>query len=152
MTFWPMLSWPDIFNFLIFCPSELGSKDLSDYKNSKEYSNYKSGWFQEINKYCIIRTECRKSHSIKDLFHKHWIILEKTAKITTCHCMAVMGETCNHVASAMYCVEAAVQISLTNPVCRSNANEWLLNRETTEPKKIKDLDFSWKDFGQKGKK
>ena len=57
-------------------------------------------------------------------------------------CTAVMGETYNHVASAMYRVEAAVRISLTNPVCRSNANEWLLNRETTEPKKIKDLDFS----------
>ena len=42
MAFWPMLSYPDIFNFLMFYPSELGSKDLSDYKNSKSYSYYKS--------------------------------------------------------------------------------------------------------------
>ena len=48
MTFWPMLSYPDIFNFLIFYPSELGSKDLSDYKNSKAYSYYKSGWLQPL--------------------------------------------------------------------------------------------------------
>ena len=32
MAFWPVLSYPDIFNFLMFFPSELGSKDLSDYK------------------------------------------------------------------------------------------------------------------------
>ena len=30
MVFWPILSYPEIFNFLIFCPSELGSKDLTE--------------------------------------------------------------------------------------------------------------------------
>ena len=81
MAFWPMLSYPDIFNFLMFYPSELGSKDLSDYKNSKAYSYYKSGWLQPLqyhnlsgSKYCIIRGECRKSQSIKDSFHKPWIM------------------------------------------------------------------------------
>ena len=66
--------------------------------------------------------------------------------------MARMGEICNHVAAAMYRVEAAVRIGLTNPSCTSNANEWLPNRRTIEPKKIKDLDFSREDFGQRGKK
>ena len=42
MTFWPMPSYPNIFNFLMFYPSELGSKDHSDYKNNKAYSYYKS--------------------------------------------------------------------------------------------------------------
>ena len=57
-------------------------------------------------------------------------------------CMAGTGETYNHVAAAMYRVEAAVQIGLTNPTCTSNANEYLQIRKTIEPKKIKDLDFS----------
>ena len=77
MTFWPMLSQPDIFKFLMFYTSELGSKDFRDYKNSKAYSYYKSGWLQSSqyrnlsgSKYCIIRGECRKSQSIKDPFHK----------------------------------------------------------------------------------
>ena len=30
MVFWPMLSYPDTFNFLMFYHSELGTKDLSD--------------------------------------------------------------------------------------------------------------------------
>ena len=66
--------------------------------------------------------------------------------------MARMKETCNHVAAAMYRVEAAVRIGLTNTVCTSNAKVWLPNGKTIEPKKIKDLNFSGEDFGQKGKR
>ena len=154
----------------MFCLSELGSKDLSDYKNSKAYSSYKSGWLQHLqyhnlsgSKYCIIKGECRKSQSIKDLPHKLWI-LKKTAKIRTCHCTCMatlrclinggetlinfsinffnpsfiltppvyqapksIRETYNWVAAAMYRVEAAVRIGLTNPACTSNTNEWLPN-------------------------
>ena len=58
--------------------------------------------------------------------------------------------TCNHVVVAMYRVEAAVGIGLTIPACTSNANEWLPNRKTIEPRKIKDLGFSQEDFGQRG--
>ena len=68
----------------MFYPSELGSKDLSDYKNSKSYSYYKSGWLHPLqyhnlsgSKYCIIREERNRSHSTKDPFQKLWIILEK---------------------------------------------------------------------------
>ena len=43
MKFWAMFLYPDIFNYLTSFPSELGSKDLNDYKNSKAYSYHKSG-------------------------------------------------------------------------------------------------------------
>ena len=61
ITFWPMLLYPDIFNYLMFYPTELGSKDLNDYKNSKAYSYYKTGWLKPLlyhdltgSKYCIL--------------------------------------------------------------------------------------------------
>ena len=63
--------------------------------------------------------------------------------------MAGMGETRNHVGAGMYRVEAAVRIGLTNPACISDANEWLPNRRTIELKKLKDLDFTRKNFGQR---
>ena len=63
-----------------------------------------------------------------------------------------MGETCNHVAVVMYRVEILVRIARNNPPCTSNANESLPNKNIIEPKKIKDLDFSRKDFGQRRKK
>ena len=111
MKFWAMFLYPDIFNYLTSFPSELGSKDLNDYKNSKAYSYPKSGWLQPPvyhnltgSNVCILKGECRKSQSVNDPFNKLWIILEKSVKIRSCHCtcMAGMGETCNHVAAAMF--------------------------------------------------
>ena len=104
MKFWPMVLYPDIFNYLMFFPSELGSKDLNDYKNSKAYSYYKSGWLGQLwyhcidgsGKFCVLKTDCTKSQSIRDTNHKLWIVIEKkSAHIRSCHCtcMAGMSET-----------------------------------------------------------
>lgn len=162
MKFWPMILYPDIFNYLMFFPSELGSKDLNDYKNSKAYSYYKSGWLQPLlfhnlsgSKFCIFKGECRRSQSLNEPFHKLWLIIEKTSKIRSAHCtcMAGMGETCNHVAAAMFHIEAAVRTGLTNPSCTSSANEWLPCRKNVEqPLKLKDINFSREDFAERGKK
>ena len=46
MKFWLMLLYPDTFNYLIFFPSEIGSKGLNDYRISKVNSYQKSGWLQ----------------------------------------------------------------------------------------------------------
>ena len=123
---WPMVLYPDIFNYLMFNPSELGSNHLNDYKNSKAFSFYKTGWLQKLSYHCIseespfcaIKGECRHSQRINDTTHKLWLIIEKeNAKIRSCHCtcMAGMSQTCNHVAVAMFRIEAAVRMGLTNP-------------------------------------
>ena len=93
IVFWPMILYPDIFSYLVFNPSELGSNNLSDYKNCKAYSYYMSGWLQPLmyhnltgSKFCIFKGECRHSQSINNTFHKFWLIAEKTGKIPACHC------------------------------------------------------------------
>ena len=125
---WPMLLYPDIFNYLMLFPSELGSKDLNDYKNFKACSYHKSGWLQPLlyhnfagKNFCILKGECEKSQSVNDPFHKLWIILEKSAKIQSCHCTCMVGmdETCDHVAAAVFRVGAAVCTGLTNSSCTS---------------------------------
>ena len=157
-----MLLYPDIFNYLSFYPSELPSKDLSDYKNCKAYSYYITGWLQpllfhnltEDSKYALFKGDCRKSERINDVFHKLWLIIEKkTAKIRSAHCtcMAGMSQTCNHVAAAMFRIEAGVRYGLTNPACTSLPSVWLPNRKTVSWKKVKDMDFSREDFAQRGK-
>ena len=62
MVFWPMNVYPDIFSYLVFNQSELGSNDLGDYKNWKGYSCYMSGWLQPLmyhnltgSKFCIFK-------------------------------------------------------------------------------------------------
>ena len=161
--FWPMILYPDIFNYLVFHPSELGSSDLCDYKECKAYSYYKSGWLQELfyhsidneSPFCIFKSSCRKSERINDTFHKLWIVIEKkSSKILRAHCtcMAGMGQTCNHIAAALFRIEAVVRLGLTNPSCTSKPNEWLPCRKDVAPTKVKNIDFSREDFGQRGKK
>ena len=147
----------------MFNPSELGSNDLNDYKNSKAFSFYKTGWLQKLSYHCIseespfcaIKGECRHSQRINDTSHKLWLIIEKeNAKIRSCHCtcMAGMSQTCNHVAGAIFRIEAAVRMGLSNPACTMVSNQWLPNRKDVLPVKIKNLDFSRENFSQHFKK
>ena len=41
-----------------------------------------------------------------------WVIAESSGKVLTCHCncMAGLGETCSHVASLVWAVEAGVRM------------------------------------------
>ena len=77
-----------------FFPSELGSKDLNDYKNCKAYSYFKSGWLEQLwyhcidsdSLFCVIKAQCRKSQNIRDTCHKLWLVIEKkSAHIRSCH-------------------------------------------------------------------
>ena len=66
--------------------------------------------------------------------------------------MAGVSETCNHVVTALFRVEAAVCSGLTNPSCASSASEWLLCRKDIESTKNKDLNFDREDFAHRVKK
>ena len=41
-----------------------------------------------------------------------WVIVESSGKVLACHCncMAGLGETCSHVASLLWAVEAGVRM------------------------------------------
>ena len=66
--------------------------------------------------------------------------------------MAGLSQTCNHVAAALFRIEAAVRMGLTNPSCTSTSCGWLPNNKVVEPVKIKDLKPSRGNFGRRGKK
>ena len=57
VTSWPMVLYPDIYNYLNFNPSELSSTDLCDYKNCKAYSYFKRGWFGP-SQYHKVQPDC----------------------------------------------------------------------------------------------
>ena len=63
-----------------------------------------------------------------------------------------MGQSFNHVAAAMYRIEAAVRNGLNNPSCTSTANQWLPNHKDVQPMKVKDMNFGCEHFCQRGKK
>ena len=138
MALWLMLLYPDIFHYLMYYPTKLGSTDLIDYKILKAYCYYKSCWLQPLyfhrlsgSKYCIFKGKYRQSQRINKINHKLWIIMVKSGKIRSCHCtcMAGMGQSCNHVAAAMYRIEAAVRNGLTNlPVPAQQINDFQTTR------------------------
>nr|XP_047137366.1 uncharacterized protein LOC105843266 [Hydra vulgaris] len=163
LTCWPTLLYPDIYNYLLFNPAEIASKDLSDYKTCKAYSYFKCGWLESLfyhqigieSEYCYLKGNCRKSEKINDPFHKLWIIInKKTAKIISAHCTCLAGlsQTCNHVAASLFRIEAAVRNGLTNVACTSLKSEWLPNRSIVAPTKICDLKFDRDEFGQRERK
>ena len=76
-----MLLYPDIFNYLMFLSSKLGSKDFNNCKNSKTNHYHKSHCLQPLYHiltrrfFRILTAECTKSLSAKSPLHKLWIIL-----------------------------------------------------------------------------
>ena len=91
VVFWPMVSALDIFSYLMFFPSELGSTDLSDYKHCKAYSYFSNGWFQPLlyhnlsgTAFCIIKGKCRPQN-VNHPPHSLWVIFEKFGKIMSGH-------------------------------------------------------------------
>ena len=160
--YWPNTLYSDIFNFLAFHPSELASKDISDYKTSKAYSYYAQGWLSSLqlnnlnekSKFCLLKGTCRPSQKINDTPHKLWLCLcKETGKIyaTHCTCMAGMSQTCNHVAAALFRIEAACRMGLNNPSCTSKPCAWLPNNQSVRPVKISDLKLERDNFGKKRK-
>ena len=160
---WPLVTYPDIFNYLMLNPNDLSSSDLNDYKNSKGYSYFKRGWLGYVSyndvdpasTFCFIKTDCRASEKLRDPPHKLWACVSKkdaVIKSAYCNCMAGMSGTCLHVAAMLYRVEAAVRLGLTNPACTAKSCEWLPNRKELLPVKVKDLELGRDDFGKRGKK
>ena len=62
------------------------------------------------------------------------------------------GPSCNHVAAAMYRIEAAVRNRLNYHSCISTADQWLPNHRDIQPMKVKDMNFGREDFCQRGEK
>ena len=123
-----MLLYTDTFNYLMFLPSELGSKDLNDYKNSKAEIRLVATTivsYRTCSNLCILKDEYRKFKLLNDSFDITLDNLEMSAKIRWyhCNCITGMGETCNHVAASMFRVEAVVGTGLTHPSCTSSVNE-----------------------------
>ena len=137
----------------MFYPTQLGSTDLNDYKDSKAYSYYKSGWFQPLYfhklsgiKYCILKKEkCRPSQIISQINHK---LRNYYGKIWINQILSLYKYDWNHFAAVMYRIETADRNGLTNPSCTNTTNQWLPNFKDTELIKVKDMNFGCEDFYQ----
>ena len=148
-------------NYLIFYPTKLSSTDLSDYKNSKAYSYYKSGWLEPLyfhklsgGKYWIFKGECRQSRRINNINKKCWIIIKKSGKIRSCHCtcMAGMGRLVTML--QLLCIELKQQSEIDwiiIPVSAQQINGFQTTG-TFNPWKLKTWTLVVKTFVSEGRK
>jgi len=152
IAFWPMIPTFYIIQFLTI-DSEV--EDLSDYKGSKAYSYFAKGWLSSViyhplgsSPQCLLKCDCRPSERLRDVPHKLWICISKEdGKVLKAHCTC-MG---NHIAAALFRVEAAIRLGLNNPACTTKACEWLPNRKAVEPVKIKNMNLNRENFGKRGR-
>ena len=63
-----------------------------------------------------------------------------------------MSETCNHVAAALFRVECAMRVGLTNPACTAKPCEWMPNRKEVQNKKVKDMCLGRETFDTRNSK
>ena len=118
----PFITYPDIFNYLTFNPSELSSSELNDYKNSKAYCYFNRGSLGNIfyhgnedsSAYCFIKSDCRPSERLNVPPHAFLRNVRRFYQLIVHACMAGISGTCNHVAALLFRVEAALRLVLTN--------------------------------------
>ena len=140
IAYWPIAPTYRIIQFLMI---DKNAEDLIDYKGSKAHSDFTQGWLSNISyqnlgpsKYCSLKSGCDPSKRLRKSPHKLWVRLSKKkgkVEIAHCTCMAGMSSTSNHVAAALFRVEAAMRLGLTNSACTTKSCEWLQNRKGIQP-------------------
>lgn len=110
---WPPVSHSEIADWLLNeapCPSEpsgrvhketsLHQRLLSDYKEGKAYSYFKSHWLQEVfyhpisddSSLCILKSQCTPSQAVRSLPHDVWVAVDKAnGKIYSAYCSCFAG-------------------------------------------------------------
>lgn len=62
-----------------------------------------------------------------------------------------MYSSCNHVAAALFRLEAAFHSGLCNPACTTKPCEWLPSRSKVDPCKVMDMNLNRDDFKKRNK-
>ena len=65
--------------------------------------------------------------------------------------MGGIAQTCNHVTAALFRIEAAIRMGLTNPYCIATVCEWLPNNKLVKITKMKDLKLGRASSGKQSK-
>ena len=68
-----------------------------------------------------------------------------------CSCMVGISQTRNHVAAALFRIEAAVRMGLTNPSCTSKPFEWLPNKSVVKATTTKRPEVNTRGLWEKRK-
>ncbi|XP_067654064.1 uncharacterized protein [Haliotis asinina] len=153
----PATSYVDIVNYLVFSPSPFYSlSDMRNYRSLEAYDRFVCGWVRDIVSYVhlsvqdgkaihVVMSKVMHSQRLNEAPLQPWFITDDAGKVLSahCNCMAGLGESCSHVASMMFAVEAVVRLRETATVTQQPAY-WKLPASLNKINYacLKDIDFT----------
>lgn len=156
---WPSISCIHVGMYLVFTPSPYTGDDLLNYKSMECYQRFTSGWIRDIlvkdvndKRIVIAKVISMTLVVVQLLFYSFqvnhsmkmrekpltpWIVAESDGKILVghCDCMAGLGETCSHVGTLLWAIEAGVRLRDSMTVTQKKAY-WVI------PPAIKDVPYA----------
>ena len=148
----PPIEVSDLLGYLVLETSHYTRKEFKAYKSLNAYNQMVSGFVQSVrgklirDKYYVVVGKVRHSQAMNAPAVDIWIITETDGTILSAHCLgckAGLGETCTHVASVMFYIEAWTRIH-GKLACTSVKCTWLLPTYVSEVNyaPVQDIDFS----------
>ena len=147
----PPIEVSDLLSYLVLETSHYTNKQFKAFKSLQAYNQMVSGFVASVNgkeiadKYVVV-AKVRHSQSMRDPLVNIWIITEKDGTIISAHCLdckAGLGETCSHVASALFYIEAITRIQ-GKLACTQVKCTWVLPTYVNEVPYVRaeDINFS----------
>ncbi|XP_078382523.1 uncharacterized protein LOC144665209 [Oculina patagonica] len=147
----PPIEVSDLLSYLVLETSYYTNQQFKAFKSLEAYNQMVSGFVasvqgKEIAGKIVVVAKVRHSQRMNDPLVNIWMIVEKDGTIISAHCLgckAGLAESCSHVASAMFYIEAVTRIQ-GKLACTQAKCTWILPTYVTEVpySKVRDIDFS----------
>ena len=148
----PPIEVSDLLSYLVLETSYYTNKQFKAFKSLEAYNQMVSGFVasvqgKEIAGKIVVVAKVRHSQRMNDPLVNIWIIAEKDGTVISAHCLgckAGLAESCSHVASVMFYIEAVTRIQ-GKLACTQAKCTWILPTYVNEVPyaKVKDIDFSF---------
>ena len=147
----PPIEVSDLLSYLVLETSYYTNQQFKAFKSLEAYNQMASGFVasvqgKEIAGKIVVVAKVRHSQRMNDPLVNIWMIVEKDGTIISAHCLgckAGLAESCSHIASAMFYIEAVTRIQ-GKLACTQAKCTWILPTYVNEVPyaKVRDIDFS----------